>query len=352
MKNFLGIIIIIGLAVGGFFAYQKYESTNNTIALLNNELNQKEQQIAETQSLEKNIQSLKKTLTEKENSEKIYTILAGGDIMMDRGVEGKIKKLNKNYDFSFDLIRDELRLVDIMFANLEGSISDVGADTGKPYSFRFEPAVAGALSSAGINIVSLANNHMLDWGRESLCATTKHLDAVGINYVGAGCDSDQAEKPYITTLGNTRIGFLAYTEFYQGAHATENRPGMSEWDMKKIALDINDLKKEVDVVLISMHWGEEYKHRATDNQVLLGQQLVDAGADVVIGHHPHVDQEIERYNNGWIIYSLGNFVFDQSWSDETMQGLLAEIQIQNKRVYDIIPRPIQLNENYQPYLVK
>ena len=100
-----------------------------------------------------------------------------------------------------------------------------------------------------------------------------------------------------------------------------------------------------------MHWGEEYQHRATDLQVQMGHELIEAGADVIIGHHPHVDQEIERYKNGWIIYSLGNFIFDQSWSEETMEGLMAEIQIQNKRVYDIISKKIQLNNNFQPELV-
>ena len=102
--------------------------------------------------------------------------------------------------------------------------------------------------------------------------------------------------------------------------------------------------------MVSMHWGAEYKARATDVQVELGQKIIDMGADVIIGHHPHVDQEIERYGGGWIIYSLGNFIFDQSWSENTMEGLLAEIQIQNSRVYDVKPIPIQLNENYQPYI--
>lgn len=354
MKYFLGILIILGLGVGSYFLYQKYESTNNLISQLNNELNQKDQQIAQTQNLEKNIKSLEENLREKEISEKIYTIIAGGDIMMDRGVEGKIKKFGKDYSFSFDLIRNDLEKADYVFANLEGSISDVGADTGKPYSFRFEPIVSKALSSAGIDLVSLANNHMLDWGRESLCETTKHLDAVSINYVGGGCSSETAERPHIITLGNTKIAFLAYTEFYQGAHAVGNTAGMSEWDMGKITQRISNIKKnnQADIVMVSMHWGEEYKNRASDNQVEIGQQLVDAGADVIIGHHPHVDQEIERYNEGWIIYSLGNFVFDQSWSQETMQGLLAEIQIQNGRVYDIIPITIQLNENYQPYIIQ
>ena len=351
------MVIIILIFVLGFFTwfgYQKYQHMQDQVSALNFVVSQKSEEIEQVPGLRANINQLETQLQEKEEREKIYTILAGGDIMMDRGVEAKLKKLKVDYNFSFDLLRNDLMQADLVFANLEGSISDVGTDTGKAYSFRFEPVVAEALSGAGIDIVSLANNHMLDWGRDSLCETTKHLTNVAVDYVGAGCETLEAERPYIVNIGTTNIAFLAYTEFYIGAHATQNRPGMSEYDMEKISARIKDLKNDanIDLIMVSMHWGEEYKARATDNQVDLGHQLIDAGADVIIGHHPHVDQEIERYKDGWIIYSLGNFVFDQSWSEETMQGLLAEIQIQNGRVYDIVPRPIQLNENYQPELVK
>lgn len=352
MKYFFGILIMLGLAVGSFFVYQKYQSTNLIITQLNNQLDQKDAELSQTQDLQKNIKILENNLHEKEEDQKIYTILAGGDIMLDRGVEGKIKKLGEDYNFSFDLIREDLSQADYVFANLEGSISDVGADTGKPYSFRFEPAVADALAKASISGVSLANNHMLDWGRQSLCETTKHLKAVNVEYVGGGCNSETAERPLIKQFGNTSVGFLAYTEFYQGAHAVGDRPGMSEWNLKKIEERIIALKNQVDIVMVSMHWGAEYENRATDAQVRLAQQIISMGADVIIGHHPHVDQEVERYGNGWIAYSLGNFVFDQSWSEETMQGVLAEIKIQNGRVYDVKPLPIHLNENYQPFLVR
>ena len=347
----LGLLVLIFLT---YLGYQNYSQARQDVFELNQKLIIAKDKVDTAQELRTNLENLEKEFSEKEEQEKIYTIQAVGDIMMDRGVEAQLKRLGVDYNFSFDLIREDLLNADLVFANLEGSISDVGIDTGKAYSFRFEPAVANALSDAGIDIVSLANNHMMDWGRESICETTKHLDSVGIKYVGAGCDSDQAERPMVLKLGNTNIAFLAYTEFYVGAHATQDRAGMSEYDMEKITQRITELQQnpDIDIILVSMHWGEEYKHRATGNQVDNGRQLIDAGADVVIGHHPHVDQEIERYGQGWIIYSLGNFIFDQDWSTETMQGLLAEIQIQNKRVYDIVPKTIQLNNNYQPEIVE
>jgi len=351
MKYILGFVLVLGVCIGSWFGYQYYQEMNQSIITLRAQVQDNLIQAERVMVLENNIQGLEADLEKKQQEENTYTILAGGDIMMDRGVKGRIKRLNEDYNFSFDLIRDDLDNADYVFANLEGSISDIGADTGKPYSFRFEPAVADALSDGSIDGVSLANNHMLDWGRSSLCETTKHLDIVGIDYVGGGCNAQTAERPLIKQLGNTSVGFLAYTEFYKGAHAVSDTPGMSEYNLDKIAQRISDLKNQVDIIMVSMHWGAEYKDRATDIQVDIGQQIIDMGADVIIGHHPHVDQEIERYGNGWIIYSLGNFIFDQSWSENTMEGILAEITIQNKKILDVRPIPIQLNENYQPYVI-
>ncbi|MCA9351633.1 CapA family protein [Patescibacteria group bacterium] len=350
MKKTFGVLLIFGLlGLVGWLGYQHREA-NSIIHDLNSRLTLTTSEASQVGSLEENVQELQEQLTQRE---KVYTILAGGDIMLDRGVEAALKRDNLGYEAAFDLIRDDLRDYDLVFANLEGSISDVGADTGKAYSFRFEPIVADALASAGIDIVSLANNHMLDWGRESLCETTRHLDHVMVAHVGAGCDRTAAEAPYLVNLGDTTLAFLAYTEFYQGAHATTDRPGITEYDLDIITDRIKTLKQRdgIDLVFVSMHWGTEYKPRANDTQVQIGQQLVDAGADVVIGHHPHVTQEIERYDEGWIIYSLGNFVFDQDWSAATMQGLLAEIVIKEGKVDDVVPRAIQLNNRYQPSLV-
>ena len=352
MKHFLQFLTVILALVALLLGYQTYRSNQLHSDQVVEDLQTKNEEgnhiIA---GLKTELASLSDKITKREA---IYRIATLGDIMLDRGVEAALKRDGLGYDAAFDLIRDDLKDYDLVFANLEGSISDVGTDTGKAYSFRFEPAVADALAKAGIDIVSLANNHMLDWGRESLCETTRHLDRVNLAYVGAGCDETSAEAPYLVNLGDTTVAFLAYTEFYQGAHATADRPGMTQYDLDIITDRIKTLKQRdgIDLVLVSMHWGTEYKSRANDTQVQVGQRFIDAGADVVIGHHPHVAQEIERYGNGWIIYSLGNFVFDQDWSEATMQGLLAEIVIKDGKVDDIIPRTIQLNNRYQPAIIE
>ena len=345
MKNITVILLVLVVGLGGLWVHQELSTFDKSLSSFDASLNLYHES-------EEKVRLIEQQLHEQQEQERSYTILAGGDIMLDRGVESRIKSLGKNYDFPFDNIRTIISQADFAFANLEGSMSSVGVDTGKKFSFRFEPVAAIALKNSGLDIVSLANNHMLDWGQESLCETTKHLDEVAVQYVGAGCNNEDAEAPVIVNLGNTKIAFLAYTEFYKGAHATSERAGMSEFNMTKITERIRNLKKEqeIDVVMVSMHWGEEYKSRSNTFQVTTGHALIDAGADVILGHHPHVDQEIERYHNGWIIYSLGNFIFDQSFSKETMEAILAEITVQNKKVIDVRALPIEINSNFQPSL--
>lgn len=354
MKYIITIIIAVGLCILAWIGYQRYQNTQLILQNLTQELDSKNQELSRSETLIETIQVLEEKLHDQQESQQIYHVIAGGDIMLDRGVEKVIDAQGGDYSFPFALIGDYLQGVDLVFANLEGSLSDTGVDQGNKYSFRFDVPAAQAMSDAGIDIVSLANNHMLDWGRDSLCATMGHLADVDIASVGAGCNTQQAEEPYIVTLGDTRIAFLAYTEFHTWAAATDTSPGMSEYSMDNISRQIKRIKEDnlADIVMVSIHWGEEYLDRAPDRIVALGHEIVDLGADVIIGHHPHVDQEIERYRDGWILYSLGNFVFDQSWSVNTMQGLLADIKIQDKQITDIQPIPIQLNNNYQPYVME
>ena len=340
------IITILAVVVGFGLVYYATQNTLDEMFALGSDI----ENLDSRKSTEK---YYKEKIIDLENEQKIYHILAGGDVMLDRGVESRI--LNQgggDWTFPWQMIADDFAAADLAFANLEGSMSNVGSDTGKKYSFRFNPEAVKGLQYAGFDVLSLANNHMLDWGRSSLCETTKLLDSVNIGYAGAGCDGEQAHRPYVANLGDTSVAFLAYTTFYEGAHATDTRAGMTKLDREEMKQTIKDLKESgVDIVLLSMHWGTEYDTRSSKREQDFAHELVDAGLDVLIGHHPHVAQEIERYKDGWIIYSLGNLVFDQYFSEETMQGLLADIQIQNGRVYDIQPKKIQLNDNYQPRVI-
>ena len=276
-----------------------------------------------------------------------------GDIMLGRGVEYMINKQGKgDFKFSFLKIASELQKSDILFANLEGPISDRGVRVGSIYSFRFKPEAVDGLVYGGFDILSLANNHMLDYQRIALEDTMNILKENKIDYVGAGFNKEEAFSLKIKEIKNTRIGFLAYTNLGPGNwKAGEKNSGMawiSENDIGEIAEDIKKSKKEVDVLIISLHAGEEYEENPTSFQTSFAMNCIENGADLVVGHHSHVVQKIERYNDGWIAYSLGNFIFDQGFSEETMKSIILKVAIKDKKIKEISSENIRINEYFQP----
>ena len=282
-------------------------------------------------------------------------LYAVGDIMLDRGVEYKIQKEGKgDYKFPFLKITDELKKADILFGNLEGPISNKGKKVGSIYSFRMNPKTVEGLKYAGFDILSLANNHMFDYQRVAFEDTMRILEENGIDYLGAGFSAKEAFSPKITEIRNTKIGFLAYTNLGPKAwRATKGGSGIawvSEKDIEKIKEDIGEAKQKTDVLIVSLHSGEEYATNTTPSQISLARAFVDGGADLVVGHHPHIIQEIEKYKDGWIAYSLGNFVFDQGFSEETMEGLLLEVIIEDNKIKELNQKEIKISKSFQPYL--
>ena len=276
-----------------------------------------------------------------------------GDIMLGRGVEYMINKQGKgDFKFSFLKIASELQKSDILFANLEGPISDRGVRVGSIYSFRFKPEAIDGLVYGGFDILSLANNHMLDYQRIALEDTMNILKENNIDYVGAGFNKEEAFSLKIKEIKNTRIGFLAYTnlgpENWQAGEKNSGMAWISENDIGEIAEDIKKSKKEVDVLIISLHAGEEYEENPTSFQTSFAMNCIENGADLVVGHHSHVVQKIERYNDGWIAYSLGNFIFDQGFSEETMKSIILKVAIKDKKIKEISSEDIKINKYFQP----
>lgn len=268
-----------------------------------------------------------------------------------------------DYAYPFRRIKDATGSADITFGNLEGPISARGENQGSIYSFRADPRALEGLKSAGFDVLSLANNHIMDWGPEALEDTVRLLKEKEIASVGAGKNYDEANKSAIieiqggpsrsfgTTLASLRVAFLAYTNLYpEGLVASEDRPGVSDARLENILARIGEARKEADFVVISFHWGDEYQTTSNVAQRETAHALVDAGADLVIGHHPHVAQEVEKYKDGWIAYSLGNFVFDQDFSEETMQGLMLRVFVENGKVSRVEEVPIRILETFQPHL--
>ena len=281
-------------------------------------------------------------------AKKDTTLLFVGDIMLSRKVGEKITAFH-DPRFPFLKIRDLIHSADLAFGNFENPISSRGEKQGSIYSFRAHPSVVAGLTFAGFDVLSIANNHILDYGRDALEDTVTLLESNEIRAVGAGGDSGVANEPVIKVIGGTRIAFLAYTTLYtKSLEEREFSPGISHFEIESAKKNIQDLRTRADIIIVSFHWGEEYKTRSNTTQQKLAHTLIDAGADMIVGHHPHVAQEIERYKHGWILYSLGNFVFDQKFSEETMRGLMVRAVVREKRIAELEPIQIRLNDDFQP----
>ncbi len=259
------------------------------------------------------------------------TIVAVGDIMLGGTAQEVLMK--EGYDYPFKHVAPLLDNAEVVLGNLEGPLtsicnSEMALD--KEYVFR-SPAekVAPALKKAGFNLLSLANNHILDYGVSGMNDTIESLSAHHIDSVGAGGDIHQARAGTIIKTAKGNLGFLSYSlTFPEYFWATENTPGTAFGHEQQIKDDIKRLKKQADNVIVSFHWGREKTTELRPYQPRLGRAAIDAGAALVIGHHPHVLQAIEKYNGGLIIYSLGNFVFG-SYSPDARTSVIARITLYN-----------------------
>ncbi len=287
-------------------------------------------------------------------STKEVELLFVGDIMLSRSV-GAAMQRESDFAYPFRLIADTLASADITFGNLEGPISSRGANQGSIYSFRADPRVIEGLRLAGFDVLSLANNHIMDWGQDALEDTITLLKENNIAPVGAGRNYEEANETKFVEINSPsareiRVGFLAYTNLYpEGLVAGEERPGVSDARLEYVLERVAEARGQADILVVSYHWGEEYATSSSVAQREVARAIIDAGADLVVGHHPHVVQEVEKYKDGWIAYSLGNFVFDQSFSEETMRGLMLRVFIRDEKVSRVEELPIRTSETFQPY---
>lgn len=277
-----------------------------------------------------------------------------GDIMLDRGVKSKILLHgDSSYDFPFQYASGTLRSYDILFGNLEGPISDVGVNRGSIYSFRMDPRAAVALRDAGFDIVSVANNHIGDWGASAMTDTFARLKNIGIVPVGGGANTKDAHEPRIFQVRGVKIAYLAYSQFGKGyTEAGSTTPGIAVIDKDSVARDVSYAKSIADVAVVSFHFGDEYKDKQNTFQESMGHAAIDAGADLVVGHHPHVIEMVEQYNGKTIVYSLGNFVFDQMFSSKTMTGMMLNVSLKGKSIERVSTTTILINSDFQPQLIQ
>ncbi len=256
-----------------------------------------------------------------------------GDVMLARNVAATVKQHGGDYTYPFQNVAAYVQSADIAMCNLECPVTNRGERVAKSYMFRAEPESLSGLTFAGFGIVTLANNHVLDFGPIGLQDTTDNLDKSRIQYVGL-CTNDAPQQPVVREVKGVKIGFLAYADpDYPFAYAKEYLPfptHPAKGDRETIRADIVRLRPNVDVIVVSMHWGIEYVQEVDAHQRELGRLMIDAGADIVAAHHPHVQQPPERYRRGLIIYSMGNFVFDQHQRPPTRESRLYRVYVNKK----------------------
>lgn len=260
--------------------------------------------------------------------------------------------------YPFEHVSEALRGADLAFVNLESPLSEGGAPAPKDFVFRGPPEAAQGLAQAGIDIVSLANNHALDYGLRGLEETRAALETARVAYAGAGDNEAAARSPVIIERNGLRLAFLAYVNTPRDSvsgfdvsqtAATGDGPGVAWATPEAVATDVAAATSQADVVIVSLHTGSEYQEPLSDLQVALAHAAIDAGARLVLGHHPHVLQGIERYGEGLIIYSLGNFVFDFDQLDYAQPGLpstlsaVLQVQLRKEGVLSCQLLPIAID---------
>jgi poly-gamma-glutamate capsule biosynthesis protein CapA/YwtB (metallophosphatase superfamily) len=269
-------------------------------------------------------------------------IAAVGDIMLGGTAGPEMQKFG--YDYPFERTQSFLKQAQIVFGNLEGPLTEGGAtETPKKYVFRSPPdKVAPALARAGFNIVSLANNHSLDYGPQGLEDTRAALEKAGIHGVGAGRNLAEARAPVYMVKGGSTVAFLAYSlTFPEEFWAGPDKPGTAFGHEQDVRADVAAARQKADIVVVSFHWGQEGKTELRDYQVQLAHAAIDAGANAVLGHHPHILQAVERYQDGVILYSLGNFAFG-SFSNTATRSAIALLTFRDRRWSELSLLPINV----------
>jgi poly-gamma-glutamate synthesis protein (capsule biosynthesis protein) len=278
------------------------------------------------------------------------TMIFVGDIMLSRAI-GSIMVKKNDWSYPFLHMGDYLQDADLTFGNLEGPISDRGTRVGSIYSFRADPRVVEGLTFAGFDVVSVANNHMWDYSRDAYNDTLSILEKNDIGHAGGGNDFTQAHTAIVKDMNGTKVAFLAYTNLLpQFLGKIDAKPSVAFPDEAQMVSDIALAKRRADIVVVSFHFGDEYATTHNAYQENIAHAAVDAGASLVVGHHPHVVEDVEQYKGVYILYSLGNFVFDQNFSDDTKRGLIAEVAVKNKKIVNLTTREINFTSTYQPFL--
>src|SRR5260221_1585698 len=262
------------------------------------------------------------------------SIVITGDVMLARTVNDQM--VASHDQFPFNNTASLLKSFDVTVGNLECVVSTLGsAIPGKQFTFEANPIGFQRLADAGYDIVSVANNHSGDFGKDAFVDMITNLPVNGITPLGGGISHAQAHLPVVRHVHATTLGFLAYCEIGpEDFAATESVPGHAWLTIDALSADIAYARPLCDFLIVFTHWGVEYEVVETGHQQDLAHAAVDAGADLVVGCHPHVIQPSETYKGKLIVYSLGNFVFDYMTAPLTSACNVLTLQVQGATLLD------------------
>jgi poly-gamma-glutamate synthesis protein (capsule biosynthesis protein) len=294
---------------------------------------------------------------------RVTTVTVTGDIMLGRRVGDRLAAVDDPAAALRPMAR-RLARADLTVGNLESTLSKAGAPRQGGDSFGASPRVRAGLRLAGYDVLSLANNHTGDYGRQALVETVRRVRAGGFAPVGAGADLARASRPVVVERNGVRFGFVAFDAIGETPAAGPTTPGVLRVRMRPrtgplVAADlarvtgiVRDLAGQVDVVMVLPHWGTQYTHSTVRDQRVVARALVDAGADLVVGGHPHWVQGMEALQDGLIVHSLGNFVFDMDFSRKTQEGTVLELTFWGADLKEARLVPVVIGPDFAPRPVR
>lgn len=288
----------------------------------------------------------------------VVTAIAFGDVLTSRTVDRKMVAAG-DFRSPWRSVAETLRAADLAFGNFEGTISRDAAPRSGGTSFVSRVGVLDGFRFAGLDFLSLANNHVGDFGTGTLVETRKLIRGAGIATAGAGANEAEARAPAILERNGVRFAFVPFNAIVGPPVVTEDGPGavwihMAPWnpfrrsDLDRVVDTVRQARANADVVIVYPHWGQEYVANPNADQKRVAHALIDAGADMVIATHPHWVQGAEIYKGRLIAYSLGNFVFDQTWSEETQQGAALDLVFWGPRLVGASFIPVRIEDAHRP----
>lgn len=286
--------------------------------------------------------------------EPVTTLLFTGDVIPARCVHTEVMARGGDWRLPFEALHDILAGADVTIGTLDSAISDTVRPTGcvETFSLGSVAAVADGLQYAAYDVMSHAANHIKDGGEQAMLDTIANLKAAGIQPTGSGANLYEARAPAVVVRNGVSFAFLGYDDIAPYYWATDTTSGAAPVDASTIAEDIMNARKYAQVVVILPQWGVEYTSVPSERQREFARVAIAAGADLIVGNHPHWVQGHETIDGTFVAYALGNFVFDQDWSAETQQGALLEVTFTGTRITGTRYIPIRIHERFQPRLAE